>query len=466
MIWIILSLIVIYLALPEISQKTNVGFLVRNKVFQSAVESSRGIRGQVIRFWKGLGSSVRSSTKSIRFAQIGEVLKANRKFAVAISGTLVAAAGWVGVQALLVQNSTPESFAKEFFAAIDAGDYSVLNDSRFYEFASNEYPVIPEGIQFKVSKPKASDLGEPVYYVEEQGEWRFNFEREKSTATGYPIIPVDRWNGIFLERDWQVLNLRQQSISLVDAFASFDPNQTVKAGNLTASVDEIRSKKAPFSVFRALPGEFEVSVTPSGLNLGLEKGVVVVSRFGSEVAPKFTPKPNQLEPSQISAAKKIAEAFLEDCLKKAASDDGCPLTSKSSSDDILSSISNDSSAYDIDWEVYDELSSKWESKGCKPGALQVVSATQANQQFACSGVNTVATRMSGNNCYRKYSTWLGIYIDGCWGTKTIVETEREGFRSTITVPVTLDLTTRSLTYGIATGVAAPPKCKPDSYLCG
>lgn len=464
MIWILISLVLIYLALPELAGK--IKFLESNKLSKSVVSSSIKIREQAKRFWKTAVGSLRFPIPDGKLGSIASLVKAKRKILVSVGAALFAVFGWVGLQALLVQNSTPETFAKSFFTAVDSGDFSVLNDSRFFEGVAKDEPVIPQGLDFKVLKPNPSEIGAPAYYLEDANEWRFNFLREKNTSSGYPIVPVDRWNWIFLERDWQVLNLKPQTLDLSESFFNFDASQTVRAGNLEATVGDIQSKKADFSLFKVIPGSFEVSVSPLGFNLGLEKGIVNISRYESRPAPQLSPAPNKLEVKQVGAALKIAEDFVQACLKKAETSEGCGLTAQSSSDDILSSISNDSSDYDIDWEVYDELFSKWESKGCKPIAFQVVSATEGNQQFACSGVNTVATRMSGNNCYRKYSTWLGIYIDGCWGTKTIVETERVGFRSTITVPVKLNLESNAITFGEATGAAAPPKCKPDSYLCG
>jgi hypothetical protein len=67
-----------------------------------------------------------------------------------------------------------------------------------------------------------------------------------------------------------------------------------------------------------------------------------------------------------------------------------------------------------------------------------LTSTTADLTIACSGMNEERTKYRSNDCYRKYSSWLGIYIDGCWGTRTDIVSDKSWFTAEIVIEAKLD----------------------------
>jgi hypothetical protein len=459
---VIAVLAAVFIFAKEIDQQALLGSLSKQPWFQRVIKLSMTFRGRALSaagdVLKNVKPRVMPVISRVRAGFMAQ-LKRFKKYIITVLAIGVAAGAWSVAQVVLVNSQTPEAFVTAYWDALDAKDAKLLDDPRYFADAKTETPVAPQYVLDALEIEPIQREGH-TFERQENGDFRV---LDKSGRWEFSVAPVDRFVWGYVERTWQIKAGNAEYLLVRDLFRKFDEQQVITVGSREMTLGSLLADTKGTGEFRLFSGLVKISVAPLGLNAGLAP-MNVYSAVSSATA--IEPAVATISAAELVAAKKVADALIQECIAKEANTkvyETCDMTDQMDSDDIASSIKGESPLDDPD--VVEEISNKWKAGSCVARKLEISSATQGLQHFHCVGYNIVETKISGNVCYKKYSSWLGIYIDGCWSSRTDYEVETTAFRADVSVALTLDLSTNKLTVGPATGVAMPPVCRKDAF-CG
>lgn len=409
-----------------------IGF--RNKRTRSLGGNPLGI-DEVKRVFSGLNKTQIERIRSVSSGLFESLrmttwIKKYRKYLISFGAVSLGVSIFAGVQAFQINTATPDDFIAKFVESYESNDVSALINPDYFVDAQSNVPVFESSISSALVPDSWTETDVVSRGVE--GKW---FVTLPSLRT-YEVTPVDSFNWGFVSRTWKILGLKSAEVGW--SFGSLtDSSQTVQIGSKTVTLAELNDPSNPLHRFRVFPGTITYSLSPYGFNKGVDENVEKLVT-GKELPLSWAQ--TSLPDESNNQAAKIASSIFSTCLKKSDKCELIPWDKDYSSLKILPDDERNSTVgnYPDDAEDSSVISETWSPKACLFKSSSFLTTTTADLTIACSGMKEERTRYRSNDCYRKYSSWLGIYIDGCWGTRTDIVSEKSWFTAEIVVDAKLD----------------------------
>lgn len=360
-------------------------------------------------------------------------IRARKALLAIFSSFILALTGFAVFQQNLLSNSKPDAFLAQFARELDSGNPKVLQNELYFADAKSSVHLLPEAIE-DAFEPLAISNSIDALPLNPEGKFSF---RVKNRGP-YTLESFDVYEFPLFVRHWKIVDLN--SAVLTWSNSGTDPQQTVKLGSTTLTVEKIVQANASLRLFKVSPfGVMKYSVSGYGLNEEIVDRKVTLTSGNNTLT--LSGNPISLPEDTLNAAIASARGVITKCMNlQAANKSNCEILFWNPNDDrnqsgfVYGDIKNESI-----------VSINWKITACEPGLFTAENSTLGSVTVSCEGFRAVKTKYEENDCYDKKV--FGIYVYGCWGLKSSYGTSSEWFSSSLQVPVTYAIKTGKLVLG-------------------